>query len=94
MKCKEKEDLIEIRVINSVAIIIIFIIIVQRLQNENRLLRQRINLLETESNELADKLIQGQVRIFRDDFTDIYDALHDHFNPRLTGPRWKRTPLC
>merc|ERR1719397_697982 len=45
MKCKEKEDLIEIR----------------RLQNENRLLRQRINLLETESNELADKLIQGQV---------------------------------
>lgn len=45
MKCKEKEDEIEIR----------------RLQNENRLLRQRIDLLENESNELADRLIQGQV---------------------------------
>merc|ERR1719347_1764943 len=31
------------------------------LQNENRLLRQRIEMLESESNELADKLIQGQV---------------------------------
>jgi len=45
MKSKEKEDEIEIK----------------RLQNENRLLRQRIDMLENESNELADKLIQGQV---------------------------------
>jgi len=45
MKSKEKEDEIEIK----------------RLQNENRLLRQRIEMLESESNELADKLIQGQV---------------------------------
>lgn len=33
----------------------------QRLRTENRLLRQRIENLETESGELADKLIQGQV---------------------------------
>ena len=32
-----------------------------RLRTENRLLRQRIDMLETESSELADKLIQGQV---------------------------------
>ena len=45
MKCKEKEDEVELR----------------RLRTENRLLRQRIDMLETESSELADKLIQGQV---------------------------------
>lgn len=45
MKSKEKEDEIEIR----------------RLKNENRLLRQKVELLENESNELADRLIQGQV---------------------------------
>lgn len=33
----------------------------QRLRTENRLLRQRIENLESESAELADKLIQGQV---------------------------------
>jgi len=45
MKSKEKEDEIELR----------------RLRTENRLLRQRIDMLETESSELADRLIQGQV---------------------------------
>merc|ERR1719435_542008 len=45
MKSKEKEDEIELR----------------RMRTENRLLRQRIDLLETESSELADRLIQGQV---------------------------------
>merc|ERR1719319_1917681 len=45
MKCKEKEDEIELR----------------RLRTENRLLRQRIDMLENESSELADRLIQGQV---------------------------------
>lgn len=45
MKSKEKEDEIEIR----------------RLKNENRLLRQKVEMLENESNELADRLIQGQV---------------------------------
>ena len=45
MKSKEKEEEIELR----------------RLRTENRLLRQKIELLETESNELADRLIQGQV---------------------------------
>ena len=33
----------------------------QRLKNENRLLRQKVDQLESESNALADRLIQGQV---------------------------------
>jgi len=33
----------------------------QRLRSENKLLKQRIEVLETESSELANKLIQGQV---------------------------------
>ena len=45
MKCKEKEDEIELR----------------RLRTENSLLRQRIEMLESESSDLADRLIQGQV---------------------------------
>jgi len=45
MKCKEKEDEVELR----------------RLRTENNLLRQRIDMLETESRDLADRLIQGQV---------------------------------
>lgn len=45
MKCKEKEDEIELR----------------RMRTENSLLRQRIDFLETESSDLADRLIQGQV---------------------------------
>ena len=42
MKSKEKEEEIELR----------------RMRTENQLLRQRIAMLETESNELADRLIQ------------------------------------
>jgi hypothetical protein len=34
---------------------------VQRLRTENRLLRQRVELLEAESSELADRLVRGQV---------------------------------
>ncbi|XP_054158022.1 ecotropic viral integration site 5 ortholog-like isoform X2 [Oppia nitens] len=45
VKNKEQEELVELR----------------RLRTENRLLRQRIENLEQESAELADKLIQGQV---------------------------------
>jgi chromosome segregation ATPase len=45
LKTKEQEEMVELR----------------RLRTENRLLRQRIELLEQESGELADKLIQGQV---------------------------------
>lgn len=45
IKSKEQEELVELR----------------RLRTENRLLRQRIENLEQESAELADKLIQGQV---------------------------------
>lgn len=45
LKTKEQEELVELR----------------RLRTENRLLRQRIENLEQESAELADKLIQGQV---------------------------------
>ena len=36
-------------------------IFLQRLRTENRLLRQRVDLLEQESSNLADRLIQGQV---------------------------------
>ena len=35
--------------------------ILQRLRTENRLLRQRVDLLEQECSNLADRLIQGQV---------------------------------
>jgi len=45
MKIREKEDEIELR----------------RLRTENRLLRQRVDLLEQECSNLADRLIQGQV---------------------------------
>ena len=45
MKTKEKEDEIELK----------------RLRTENRLLRQRADMLEQESCNLADRLIQGQV---------------------------------
>ena len=45
MKTKEKEDEIELK----------------RLRTENRLLRQRADILEQESCNLADRLIQGQV---------------------------------
>ena len=37
------------------------IICSQRLRTENRLLRQRIEILEKENEQLADKLIQGQL---------------------------------
>lgn len=45
LKSKEQEELVELR----------------RLRTENRLLRQRIESLEQESEELADKLIKGQI---------------------------------
>lgn len=45
MKTKEQEVTVELR----------------RLRTENRLLRQRVELLEAESSELADRLVRGQV---------------------------------
>ncbi len=67
MKTKEKEDEIELRVSKKSCwgddICDIIQILFQRLRTENRLLRQRIDLLEQESNSLADRLIQGQVRL-------------------------------
>ncbi|XP_046387850.1 ecotropic viral integration site 5 ortholog isoform X2 [Ischnura elegans] len=45
MKTKEQEEMVELR----------------RLRTENRLLRQRVELLEAESSELADRLVRGQV---------------------------------
>ena len=47
MKTKEKEDEIELK----------------RLRTESRLLRQRCDMLEQESCNLADRLIQGQVTL-------------------------------
>lgn len=45
LKMKEQEEMVELR----------------RLRAENRLLRQRTELLEAESAELADRLVRGQV---------------------------------
>ncbi|XP_074600959.1 ecotropic viral integration site 5 [Brevipalpus obovatus] len=45
LKTKEQEEMVELR----------------KLRTENRLLRQRIESLEVESAELADKLIKGQI---------------------------------
>ncbi|BET00471.1 TBC [Nesidiocoris tenuis] len=45
MKTKEQEDMVELR----------------RLRQENRLLKQRVELLEAESSELAQRLVRGQV---------------------------------
>uniref|UniRef100_A0A1B6C0N9 Rab-GAP TBC domain-containing protein n=2 Tax=Clastoptera arizonana TaxID=38151 RepID=A0A1B6C0N9_9HEMI len=45
MKTKEQEEMVELR----------------RLRSENRLLKQRVELLEAESSELADRLVRGQV---------------------------------
>ena len=41
--------------------VLVFLFYAQRLRTENRLLRQRVDLLEQESCNLADRLIQGQV---------------------------------
>ena len=56
-KTKEQEDQVELR----------------RLRTENRLLRQRIENLEKETGELADRLIKGQVS--RAEEADITDSL-------------------
>lgn len=45
LKKKEQEEMVELR----------------RLRRENRLLKQRNDLLEAESAELADRLVRGQV---------------------------------
>ncbi|XP_072154038.1 ecotropic viral integration site 5 ortholog isoform X3 [Bemisia tabaci] len=45
MKKKEQEEMVELK----------------RLRNENKLLKQRVELLENESTELADRLVRGQV---------------------------------
>lgn len=45
VKKKEQEEMVELR----------------RLRRENRLLKQRNDLLEAESAELADRLVRGQV---------------------------------
>ena len=38
-----------------------FLFLLQRLRGENRLLRQKVTMLETESSELAERLVRGQV---------------------------------
>ena len=60
MKTKEKEDEIELK----------------RLRTENRLLRQRADMLEQESCNLADRLIQGQVT----KYTKIFSILNLKFH--------------
>ena len=59
MKTKEKEDEIELK----------------RLRTENRLLRQRADMLEQESCNLADRLIQGQVT----KYTMIFSVMNSKY---------------
>ena len=70
MKTKEKEDEIELK----------------RLRTENRLLRQRADMLEQESCNLADRLIQGQVT----KYTMIFSILNSKYNVNFIYiiPRW------
>ncbi|KAJ8876366.1 hypothetical protein PR048_020811 [Dryococelus australis] len=64
MKTKEQEEMVELRCqkygcLEAGCLICGFP--QQRLRTENRLLRQRVELLEAESSELADRLVRGQV---------------------------------
>lgn len=56
LKKKEQEEMIELR----------------RLRRENRLLKQRNELLEAESAELADRLVRGQVSRAEEEETRYY----------------------
>ena len=72
LRKKEQEEMVELRVSDNLVRIInyhvlisfnLFFIfyILQRLRNENRLLKKRNELLEAESTELANRLVRGQV---------------------------------
>lgn len=69
IKQKEQEEMVELRVSLGLFVFLFHNFSKfdplqppnQRLRTENRLLRQKIDVLELESGELADKLIQGQV---------------------------------
>ena len=73
LKTKEQEDQEEVRVKENKYFLqtisqsseecssFIFCSILQRLRAENRLLRQKVSMLETESGELAERLVRGQV---------------------------------
>ena len=72
MKQKEQEEMVELRVsfgrklkiflvLYGFGNTITIFLCPQRLRTENKLLKQRIEILESESSELANKLIQGQV---------------------------------
>ncbi len=73
LKTKEQEDQEEVRVLyficgllemptgNSRMWLFSLVPIRQRLRAENRMLRQKVSMLETESSELAERLVRGQV---------------------------------
>ena len=73
LKTKKQEDQEEVRVKENKYFLqiisqsseecssFIFCSILQRLRAENRLLRQKVSMLETESGELAERLVRGQV---------------------------------
>ncbi|KAE8751857.1 hypothetical protein FOCC_FOCC001334 [Frankliniella occidentalis] len=60
LKTKEQEEMVELKA-SWIRITNLSLTVTQRLRNENRLLRQRVELLEAESSELADRLVRGQV---------------------------------
>ena len=70
LKIKEQEDQEEVRVYivnastishSSITICLFLFDLEQRLRTENRMLRQKVSMLETESAELAERLVRGQV---------------------------------
>lgn len=68
LRKKEQEEMVELRVsqrrwlaIWCLVQVSTFDFTLQRLRNENRLLKKRNELLEAESTELANRLVRGQV---------------------------------
>lgn len=64
LRKKEQEEMVELRVSQLKAkwqLSLTFDFNLQRLRNENRLLKKRNELLEAESTELANRLVRGQV---------------------------------
>lgn len=83
LRKKEQEEMVELRVRkllqyfprtfaktpNSV---------LQRLRNENRLLKKRNELLEAESTELANRLVRGQVsRAEEEETKSVFQSMHE-----------------
>lgn len=81
LRKKEQEEMVELRVRQTFATISgktfaeTFNSDLQRLRNENRLLKKRNELLEAESTELANRLVRGQVsRAEEEETKSVFDS--------------------